>query len=1223
MLVMIITVKSIFEKYILRLGLVVYLVFATSKSQSQVSIFYNDASLYNIAVDVKHLVEESTGQTATLSVWTNENYGLQLFIDATVLPPVTNCGVSETMNSTCSVSYTSWPQRLEFRAPYWRGIQFGIYQYLEADLGFRFYLPDASDGIDASFRTAVGGTSLGNYPEDLWTKIPSISSSNFLKDPTHDFGGYYYPLYKYHHTSIGSGAFAGSYNRINQVKFDWDLWNARNGLYSDVLDYSQKPGYYFGNPYPSGHTQPYTLNYCDIALYREDATHISRNPGRSKPDINSSGVFQKYADNAMHWYADIISSFPNDPYYSDVATIAVQDGEDWGNADVSEDPIYTGCASGTSTYGTNYPSASDQNMILANQTASLIFNSTSYSTKPKKLQTDAYSIHIDPPSSGISIHEDLEISMAPDLYGAAYSSTGTDLRTMWLDRMSGSRRQLGEYYYYNDFRSSLGMPFFLGRQGMTDMLNWHNMDNYGSTPCRSLGLYIETQCAKFTPAFLLQAYNRFLKDNSDVTTTYDDFFSEMFGTAGPAIKDLFTFWEKDYMMGGLQSKYYLLRESFRLLNEAADDDMSTRVQWRITELKAWFHFMRLMFEFDKVYVPRGTCTTCCLNSTQISDIAAKFTPLATYLVQIMSYKIVNSYGIITYYINDMTPPTPSNTCFSSLLSTWDMVNNGSTLAGSYPPLDPSDIDYLFTADLSALNSEIPAMSFAFMESSDIPGQMWTDGKIMKNEIIAASTDEGISDGASFMVFNTEESNSKKIYLRDYLFTSYTQPRPVMPDQHFTRVVLERVDKSWSTHLDIQLSQSGGGDLYLTLPSYGEFVLTFFTKIHGIKVNEMTIDPDDGVILYQTGYQQNPHVVGTVGDPNSDYNHVYIPDVDRVYLYNEQGFLAWNHRPVFITPEGCQIRPIYDAGTNYKIAYFNVPHDDKNHFWGVSANVPVIFINISNKFFFFSDTYSAGLAAPALSVSPSTVCVGSNFTLSASPPTGVTYPTGTTYHWEHQSGQYTAQGANPNISALLTHAGYWICYVTDALGNSCTSTDALIGVVVEDCDTECTETENITSPISGAQIRSVSNYITASSTVTVSSGEILYKAGNYILLESGFETSVSGSGIFQALIEECESSGKGNFTQHEKPKDVSITDAKVYPNPFNHNINYSVELSPEDKQIGIELINANGAVIYKSNTNTFSKGFINSYIDPGPITAGIYFMIIRTSKKTYQFKLVKQ
>ena len=116
--------------------------------------------------------------------------------------------------------------------------------------------------------------------------------------------------------------------------------------------------------------------------------------------------------------------------------------------------------------------------------------------------------------------------------------------------------------------------------------------------------------------------------------------------------------------------------------------------------------------------------------------------------------------------------------------------------------------------------------------------------------------------------------------------------------------------------------------------------------------------------------------------------------------------------------------------------------------------------------------------------------------------------------------------------------------------------------------------NLTSTISGTAIWRASNAITASNNIN-SSAQVIYSAGQQIILEEGFD-AYSGTD-FDAYIVSCGGTGKNEGETEEVTAEVFEEQASIYayPNPLSQRATLVYKVPHENTAIDLELFAPTG------------------------------------------------
>lgn len=154
---------------------------------------------------------------------------------------------------------------------------------------------------------------------------------------------------------------------------------------------------------------------------------------------------------------------------------------------------------------------------------------------------------------------------------------------VWAEKVNGN---MGMYDYWNITQWSLGMPQF-NIFTIKDRLSfWHNH--------KIDGVYLESTDAAGPMGHALWLMGQLQWSiNKNFDDLYAQYLNECFGGAAPHIRNMFDRWSKNYQDAG--EPVFSLQD----LKRASDAVQKSSNEWkRITELKAYVHFMKMYYEHD-------------------------------------------------------------------------------------------------------------------------------------------------------------------------------------------------------------------------------------------------------------------------------------------------------------------------------------------------------------------------------------------------------------------------------------------------------------------------------------------------------------------------------------------------------------------------------------------------------------------------------------------------
>lgn len=153
----------------------------------------------------------------------------------------------------------------------------------------------------------------------------------------------------------------------------------------------------------------------------------------------------------------------------------------------------------------------------------------------------------------------------------------------WADAITG---QMGLYDYWNITQWSQGVPQFDIYTMAAKLKFWqrHKVN----------GIYLETTDAAGPMGHSLWLAGQMEWDlNKDFNTLYSQYLRDCFEKAAPFIKDMFDRWSKNYQDAAD------VAFSLQNLKNASDAVKKNSPEWkRITELKAYVHYLKMYYEHD-------------------------------------------------------------------------------------------------------------------------------------------------------------------------------------------------------------------------------------------------------------------------------------------------------------------------------------------------------------------------------------------------------------------------------------------------------------------------------------------------------------------------------------------------------------------------------------------------------------------------------------------------
>ncbi|MFT3681996.1 MAG: T9SS type A sorting domain-containing protein [Ferruginibacter sp.] len=858
---------------------------------------------------------------------------------------------------------------IKFSAAEDNGLIYGVYQYLQ-QLGFRFYLPG-----------------------DIWEITPALSSPYKPTDTV------FTCKYKYKTWFI-----SGGHNRWimdNSNEYPWENYFGDNGhqwaLYqrrNNMLGAYRFTGHR-GDLMTGSYMELLQNNPCYVAPYNGSRSASVQ----SVPDVNNTAAMQawektietKYTElkNRIYTnktiYPNLLNNFS---YWYDHIGIEVPDGANWANSVDN-----SGCAS------QNLLSESDQHFTLSGFVAGKI-----NSIYPgKRFQLYAYDGHANPPSAAISINKNIDIQVVPAVYQS--ETTGAGLMNRWLGRSAN----ISEYHYINLPQWSAETPAFFMDE-MKAVLNRIKKNN-------EQGIVIETSPAKFASLPFLLAINAELKDGINTDETLKKFCTDMFGKASGNIYKLLQCWsdDKTVMLNyGSQDNKYKLPYYYELLQEAvaAANDEAQVVQQRLSELKAYLHYMSLYY--DWVFDQRPNT-----NTGKIKKAEA----LCLYLAKINKLKIVNSYFLIT-----------------------DIVNRCSQVNGFFEKFNTATGAAYKNGDLSLLTAEEIETNYnAGIQNHSVQQYNFEDVGSVK----AAFAEGNLQPLEKVKVFiNYTQAKDYSARSEFYLYADkagnfsidYT-PVFSMPGKGYVNFTVETAGAEAKVIKDLSINQTiTNGSLVVNLPAAGIYKLTVSLKYKTALNLEINAN---GNFFYKNGPFLGNTIENYRGDLKSLPGYFHVPKgVSKIFfsLNNSNPGGAGFATPAEISKaflfkdgRGNTAEPKLVSGEDSALFYLDVPAGTDGSFWQSykMEQYRLCFANISNLQW-YAARKDCGNAGFNITVVPS--AAGCITRLSSVNNTGnihwrVKAGDSTTYYHNQQAVDLPAN-ISPNTS--ITLYGDEICTVSKIL-----------------------------------------------------------------------------------------------------------------------------------------------------------------------------------------------
>lgn len=407
-------------------------------------------------------------------------------------------------------------------------------------------------------------------PGDAWTIVPKLNRLNIrlAKVYTPDFENRSY---------FGTGGInpIAELDPKNTFKTDFDTWNRRNRLSADYI--------------MKGHMGQAFYN-ANKKVLNEHPEYFCHNK------VNSNGRIDISNPDAVKLYVQWAISQVNPQARFSVIGVDPADGsggkDDCLPADMPEIKTW-----------------SDKYFWLANKVAQQA--EKQHINAPVELY--AYASHAAPPNFA------LQANVYPVIIPYAFQDVAEPDQyiELWSRKMNG--RPMGLYDYWNITQWSSDVPQF-NIYSIPDKLRFWKKNNVTT-------INLESTNAKgpMGHAFWLATQMMWNTDLS-FDSLYKDFLQQCFGPAAPDIKNMYDRWSRNYQ-GAMDVSL-----SLQDLASAAAKTNDKAIQARITELKAYVHYLKLYYDY------------------QYNASPSAYKELITYVYSIHNLRLLQTSALVTRYI---------------------------------------------------------------------------------------------------------------------------------------------------------------------------------------------------------------------------------------------------------------------------------------------------------------------------------------------------------------------------------------------------------------------------------------------------------------------------------------------------------------------------------------------------------------------------------------------
>jgi hypothetical protein len=832
-----------------------------------------------------HLLQSTAADVAMLlQKATGVNVPVQTYTQLPQNGIILQYDTSISGNQTCRVT-SNGTSYIRFAAAQDNGLLYGIYQYLH-QLGYRFY-----------------------QPGELWEVVPVIASFYTKTDTL------YAGRYRYKNWFI-----SGGYNKWmmdNNPAFDWDMYPGDNGhawaLYMrrNCMLGQQRFAGHRDDIMTGKYMDALKANPCYVAPYNG-----SRVPtGQSVADVNNKSAMQGWAEAIYQQYNQYSNTilankniypdiYNNFNYANQSVGLEVPDGAHWANTATGD-----GCSNNTALL-----TESDQHFTLAGYTAGVI--GKQYPNK--RFQVYAYDTHADVPGVATPIHPALDIQVVPTAFQNLTSARG--LLSRWYSRS----KNLSEYHYLNLPQWSGETPSFY----LNDLVATAER----ISGQQAQGIVLEASPAKFASLPFLAALNNRLVYGTGVEQEVQQFCQQLFGNASTAVHQLLRWWADDktvMLNNGIQDNLYKLPLYAALIYKASQQATAEPmlVQQRLAELKMYLHYMLLYYQWISDQRPAEAK-------------ASKAIALCNYLARIHTYKIVNSYFLITDVVNKYPETHAVYTAYNT--------SNGTAYNNLLPPVDLQEANQQFAADYLALKQY--SGNFNLLDAATIQQEF------TKNQLVPLDT---IAVKVNYTYAKDYASRTEFFILAPAAgsFTVQYSPHFEIAGKGYINFTVEDASQPLLVLKDLSIGhQNTAGSFTVQLPAGGIYKFSMVSRHKSAAdLNIIT----GGNFFYKNGPYLGNTIENYRGNLASLPGYFYVPAaIQKLYFSinnsnpGGKGFATAaqiSQAFLFINDKGQAVQPVLANLTDSAYFYLDVPDENSGRFWRVNKmeQYRLCFANSSN------------------------------------------------------------------------------------------------------------------------------------------------------------------------------------------------------------------------------------------------------------------------------------